>query len=165
MKTKYGVEIPCGSDGRPLRDAPGRYDQSARAMGSPVTHRVAGDYLPVMKQEAIDLRELAKAADRPGMGDMLRQIAEGYEGACGAIERLREHPVEWYHEDTLADLSKDVFDAAFKASRVIGGVRMYPFVRIDGVLHMAIVLGDVGDEFFDHTHIIEGYECSDPMDV
>jgi len=59
------------------------------------------------------------------------------------------HPVEWYHEDTLSQLPTDIFNAAFKASRIIGGVRMYPFVRLNGVLHMAIVMGDVGDEFFD----------------
>lgn len=38
MKTKYGVEIPCDESGRPMRDAPGKYDRSARAMGSPTEH-------------------------------------------------------------------------------------------------------------------------------
>lgn len=108
-----------------------------------------GDYLPAMRQEAQDLRDLAEAADRPGMGDMLRQISEGYEGACAVIERLRETPVEWYHADTIPDLPNDLFTAAYKASRVIGGVRMYPYVRIDGVRHLAVIHGDVGDDFME----------------
>ena len=38
ITTKYGVPIPTNEAGQPMRDAPGRYDATARAMGSPTTH-------------------------------------------------------------------------------------------------------------------------------
>ena len=39
METKYGVRIPCDDNGRPLRDAPGRYSQAAAAMGGLTEHK------------------------------------------------------------------------------------------------------------------------------
>lgn len=39
--TQYGVEIPCGEDGRPMRDAPGKYSQTAKAMGAATEHEGA----------------------------------------------------------------------------------------------------------------------------
>jgi hypothetical protein len=51
--------------------------------------------------------------------------------------------VEWRYEDEVPELSDDLFGAAYKASRIIGGVRMYPFIRIDGVLHMAVITDKV----------------------
>lgn len=38
LKTKYGVEIPCDSEGHPLQDAPGKYDATSRAMGGATAH-------------------------------------------------------------------------------------------------------------------------------
>ena len=99
------------------------------------------DYLPAMKQEAIDLRELAKAADRPGMGDMMRQIAEGYEAACYEIERLQTALDKIANGCCETNHPPEVCNCAAELARL---------TRKD-----------------DHgkTGTIEGYECSDPMDV
>ena len=121
-----------------------------------MTTKVSGDPLPVMKQEATDLHQLAEVVKISGRLELAATIhlaAEGYEGACDMIARLRESPVEWYHEDTIPDMPNDLFRAARKASRVIGGVRMYPYVRIDGVRHMAVIHGDVSDDFKENSHV------------
>lgn len=55
--------------------------------------------------------------------------------------------VEWLNEDELPEMDDATFQAAYKASRVLDGVRMYPVVRIDGVRHLAIIVGDVSDDF------------------
>lgn len=39
LETEQGVEIPVDSKGNPLRDAPGKYDQAARAMGAATEHK------------------------------------------------------------------------------------------------------------------------------
>lgn len=39
LRTEYGVEIPCDSSGNPPHDAPGKYSQSAAAMGGETAHK------------------------------------------------------------------------------------------------------------------------------
>jgi len=104
--------------------------------------RKSSDCLPTMADEARLLRELADAADRPGLGEQLRQISRGYEEACAVIKRLKQHSVVWCHEDALPDLPDDLFAAAYNASRLIDGVRMYPYVQIGEVLHLAVIADD-----------------------
>lgn len=41
LTTEMGVEIPVDDHGNPMHDAPGKYDQSARAMGAPTEHKPA----------------------------------------------------------------------------------------------------------------------------
>jgi len=50
--------------------------------------------------------------------------------------------VVWCHEDALPDLPDDLFAAAYNASRLIDGVRMYPYVQIGEVLHLAVIADD-----------------------
>lgn len=38
LRTKYGAEIPCDPAGNPLRDALGKYSQTAAAMGGETEH-------------------------------------------------------------------------------------------------------------------------------
>jgi len=82
--------------------------------------------------------------------------------ACEDADRTGEFSqdasaVRWIHEDEAMEMPTELFSAAYKASRVIDGVRMYPFAQIAGVLH-AIVAVDAPTE-------VEGYRCSDPLDV
>lgn len=65
--------------------------------------------------------------------------------------------IKWVHEDEMPDMPNDVFSRAYHVSAVVDGVRMYPFAN----------LGDKWLLLIDMSHqgTIEGYRCSDPMDV
>jgi hypothetical protein len=42
---------------------------------------------------------------------------------------LNFQKIQWEYEDELPEMEDDVFDAIYTASRIVWGVRMYPYVE------------------------------------
>lgn len=45
------------------------------------------------------------------------------------LPSLETSPVRWWGEDELPEMEDSDFEAIFEASRVVEGVRLYPFVE------------------------------------
>lgn len=44
---------------------------------------------------------------------------------------MKISPLCWEFEDELPEIKDSEFDEIFKSSRIISGVRMYPFIEMD----------------------------------
>ena len=60
---------------------------------------------------------------------------------CGTIEEVREYCpkcnilIHWEYEDQLPEMTDEQFNAIYKFSKIISGVRMYPYFNWEGERH------------------------------
>jgi len=120
LTTKYGVEIPCDSLGRPMRDAPGKYDRSARAMGAPTEHVPRPASVIMWHNEDKPITLQGNSQVWTDQGAPLPYVLTYCPGTCKWTARFEGHTMlRRTPQDTLGVCQAADKDGIFETTRIV----------------------------------------------